>query len=108
MNEHRSHSDLDRDDDLESLTLLGLDHGAGLEEMRAAYLQRIHEHPPDKDPEAFEQIRDAYDLLRDPVRRITRMLSTVDPERPLVDLLGDETPRCHVGPDRWLAAIEGR
>lgn len=107
MKEVGRHSSLGHDDKLGPLTLLGLDQGAAPEEIRAAYLQLIYEHPPDKDPQAFERIRDAYDLLCDPIRRVDRMMSTVDPERPLVDLLGDENPRCHVGPDPWLKAIEG-
>lgn len=90
------------------LAVLGLDHGAGAEEIRAAYLRLIREYPPDREPEAFERIRDAHDLLCDPVQRAERLMLLVDPTQPLEDLLGKRRARLFAGPEPWLAAMGGR
>ena len=41
--------------------VLGVNQDAGEEEIRAAYVRKVKEHPPDRTPEEFERIRDAYD-----------------------------------------------
>ena len=50
-----------------ALSVLGISSEAKPDEIRAAYLKQTAAHPPDKDPAEFEKIRDAYDLLKDPV-----------------------------------------
>ena len=60
---------------------------AGDEEIRAAYLRKVKEYPPDRAPREFEKVRDAYELLRDPRRRTRQMLLSADPNQPLVSLL---------------------
>ena len=88
-------------------TVLGLDSEADEAQIRAAYLAKVKAHPPDRDPEAFERIRDAYQDLSDPRRRGERMLMAVDPAAPLVALLaGKDDRRRFVGPRRWLDAIK--
>jgi hypothetical protein len=69
----------------------------------------VVEHPPDRSPEQFERIRDAYEVLRDPYRRIERALLSVDPEAPLVTLL-DAVPgqRRFIGPERWMMVLRKR
>ena len=85
---------------------LGLEAGAGDEQVRAAYIEQVRLHPPDRDQEQFERVRDAYEELRDPRRRAQRLLFSVDPCQPLPSLLsGQAGPRCHVGPGPWLAAL---
>ena len=61
--------------------VLGVGQDAGEEEIRAAYVRKVKEHPPDRSPEEFERIRDAYDSLRDPRRRMREKLLSVDPLR---------------------------
>jgi len=86
--------------------ILGVPIEATEEEVRAAYLSKVKEHPPERSPEEFERIRDAYDALRDPRRRAARVLA-VDPGAPLVSLLDGLPPRREfVGPDPWLAALK--
>ena len=36
------------------------------EQIHAAYLEQVRQHPPDRDPDQFECIRDAFEQLRDP------------------------------------------
>ncbi len=88
---------------------LGVSEDAGDEEIRAAYLQKIKEFPPERAPREFEKIRDAYELLRDPRRRAAQMLVALHPDAPLVSLLqgrGSE-PR-FTGPEAWLAVAAER
>ena len=43
--------------------VLGIDAEAGEEEIRAAYLRKVKEYPPDRSPREFERVRDAYEIL---------------------------------------------
>jgi curved DNA-binding protein CbpA len=96
-------SDRKRGDDLDPASVLDLEPDAGDDEVRAAYLRLIKEHPPERDPAAFERIRDAYDALRDPGRRARSLLLSVDPDAPLARLLESlPRPRSFVGPGPWL------
>ncbi len=86
--------------------VLGVAQDAGDEAIRAAYLGALKEHPPDADPEGFERVRDAWEVLRDPCRRTARVLLAADPEAPLESLLDERRPpRRFLGPEPWLAAI---
>jgi preprotein translocase subunit Sec63 len=86
--------------------ILGVAPNAGDEEIRAAYLRKVKENPPDRSPAAFERIRDAYEILGDPRRRAFHLLLSVDPEAPLVSLLPTRTPeRRFTGPGPWLAVL---
>jgi curved DNA-binding protein CbpA len=79
---------------------------AGDEEIRAAYLRKVKEHPPDRAPREFERVRDAYEALRDPRRRTRHLLVSVDPAQPLISLLDGRVPeRRFTGPDAWLAVL---
>ena len=55
--------------------ILGVAANAREEEIRAAYLTKVKEFPPDRAPAEFERIRDAYDTLRDPRKRARAMFS---------------------------------
>ena len=54
--------------------VLGIEAEAGDEEIRAAYLRKVKEYPPDRSPREFERVRDAYDMLRDPRRRTRQQI----------------------------------
>ncbi len=86
--------------------VLGVGPNASDEEIRAAYLRGVKEHPPERSPAAFERIRDAYEVLRDPRRRALYFLLSVDSEAPLVSLLANRPrQRQFVGPSPWLAVL---
>ena len=86
--------------------ILGVKPNASDEEIRAAYLRKVKEHPPERSPTAFERVRDAYEVLRDPRRRALYFLLSVDPEAPLVSLLTDQPrEKRFVGPSPWLAVL---
>jgi curved DNA-binding protein CbpA len=89
--------------------ILGIGEDAGDDEIRAAYLRLVKEHPPEASPEQFERIRDAYDILRDPKRRTRNMLFSADPFAPLTDVLNDIAPRRRfTGPAPWLEVLKGK
>jgi hypothetical protein len=90
----------------EARLLLGVCEEAGEEQIRSAYLAKVREFPPDKDPDAFERIRDAYDQLKDPRARARQVLHCADPSAPLADLLSGLAPvRRFAGPKMWMDAL---
>jgi DnaJ-domain-containing protein 1 len=87
--------------------ILGVTPGCDAETLRRAYLERLKESPPDRAPAEFERVRDAYEALRDPRRRIETLLALADPDLPLVELLGDEVEaRAFVEARLWQEALE--
>ncbi len=89
--------------------VLGIGPDAGEEEIRAAYVRKVKEHPPDRSPEEFERIRDAYGSLRDPRRRIQDRLFAVDPGAPFVSVIDLQSrPRRFAGPQPWLEVLKGK
>lgn len=80
---------------------------AGEEEIRAAYLRKIKEYPPDRAPDEFERVRDAYEVLRDPRTRTRNMLFGGERLAPLDHLLdGRQDGRRFAGLKLWLAALK--
>ena len=89
--------------------VLGLRPGAEDQQIRAAYLAKLKQFPPDRSPAEFEQVRDAYELLRDRRRRAQHTLFSVNPEAHLESLLdGKDNDRQFVGPGPWLAVLKER
>ena len=89
--------------------ILGVSMDADEKQIRSAYIQKVKDFPPDRDPEQFERIRDAYELLRDPARRVKSMIIAVDPQADLVTLLNNgANNRRWVGPDPWLKVLNER
>ena len=87
--------------------ILGVAIDAGKEEIRAAYLRKVKEFPPDREPEQFERIRDAYENFNNPRRRMQTMLESVNPLAPLASLLDKKSRRRNfTGPEPWLAVLK--
>jgi DnaJ-domain-containing protein 1 len=90
-------------------TIIGVTPDATPEEIRAAYLNKIKEYPPERFAAEFERIRDAYAILRDARDRSRLMLQSINPEAPLETLLDHRKQTRHfVGPEAWLAAMRER
>lgn len=89
--------------------VLGVAEDASEDELRAAYMRGLREYPPDRAPEQFQRLREAYDYLRDPEIRFKSMLRGDDPEQRLADWLDvHPAPRKYPGPGPWLAAMRKR
>ena len=89
--------------------ILGVSGDDDAGRIRAAYLNKIKQYPPETHPEAFERIRDAYNALRDPHGRMRIMLQVADLEAPLLRLLDNQPRQRHfVGPEGWIDAMKAR
>ena len=80
------------------------------EEVRQAWLAGIRRSPPDRDPEAFGKLREAYDFLRDPLRARSERLFGAPDIKSFSDL-AEKLPREKewLGPAAWLQLLgEGR
>ena len=89
--------------------ILGVALNASDEDIRAAYLRKVKEHPPEQAPEIFEQVRDAYNTLRDPRLRMRAMLESGDAPVPLASLItAHEAKRRHCGQALWLEVLKRR
>jgi DnaJ-class molecular chaperone len=91
---------------MDPFAVLGLDDTATDEAVRAAYMQALRASPPDRDPEGFRRIREAYEALRDAESRLAFRLFGPPPLANLEDLL-DALPeeRRYVGPGPWLDVL---
>lgn len=91
----------------EARALMGVGDDASPQELHAAYLRLVRQHPPDRDPEQFESIRNAYDLLRNPRARAMQVISGPNPLAPLLELVSEaKSPLRHVSMDLWMAALK--
>lgn len=50
--------------------VLGVSRGASADEIRQAYFTMVRQHPPERDPDAFKRIRDAYERLKSLEKRV--------------------------------------
>ena len=92
--------------------VLGLPHSASDADIRHRYLELVRRHAPERDPERFQKVTEAYEALRDRRRRIQSMLFGVTeyPDHEMaLDALVDahRTPRRTPGLKTLLAA-EGK
>ena len=86
--------------------VLGVSEKASDQELRAAYIALLRRYPPDRAPDEFERIRDAYDELNDPDRRASAMLfSGRDIASPLSYLKQSSARRTRAPLGIWLKAI---
>jgi hypothetical protein len=91
----------------QAASLLGVSASAIEKEIRRAYLDRVRAAPPDREPELFERIRDAYEQLRDPAVRARQVLEGPSPALPLPSLLDGLKPqRRFVASTLWLNVLK--
>jgi len=84
--------------------VLGVPRDSTDRQINKAFLARTKEHPPDRDPEQFERVKDAYETLRDPMRRAGIMLEAIEPKCSLGATLEKiEDTGGFVGVEPWLA-----
>ncbi|MBO0723547.1 MAG: DnaJ domain-containing protein [Blastocatellia bacterium] len=60
--------------------VLGVERTAGEAEIKKAYFRLLREHPPERDPEGFKQIRAAYEKLRAGAERAVTDLFLIEEE----------------------------
>ena len=88
--------------------ILGVPPNASEDEIRAAYLLKVREFPPDRAPEEFERVRDSYDTLRNPRKRARSLLLAPD-FGPLASLVDRCPPRrIFAGPQPWREVLKSK
>jgi len=76
--------------------ILGVKQDAEFEEIRSAYLKLVREFPPDRYPETFRELHDAYEIVCDPWKQAESILLNVMAEVNLLSVIEDlekELPR---------------
>ncbi len=58
--------------------ILGINSSSDDKTIRNAYLQLVKEHPPDRDPEKFKKIAEAYEAIKDEEKRLKYYLLNKD------------------------------
>ncbi len=58
--------------------ILGINSSSDDKTIRNAYLRLVKEHSPDRDPEKFKKIADAYETVKDENRRLKYYLFNKD------------------------------
>lgn len=92
--------------------VLGIEQSVDDEAIRAAYLARLKLYPPDRAPEEFERVREAYEQLRDRRQRARLMIFSAGRNQSLTSALsatigGAGRPR-YAGSGAWLAVLQGK
>lgn len=67
---------------LDPFAVLGVPPEAGETEIRARYLELVKQHPPERDPEKFREIRAAFEAAKDPLLIASRLIEPPDDEQP--------------------------
>lgn len=89
--------------------VLGIARGAGAEEIRQAYFAKVREHPPERDPEAFKRVREAYERLRSLEKRVESDVFLMKELAPSFEPAPPTTPvRPSVDPAAILLWVEER
>ena len=69
--------------------ILGLPPGCSEADVRHRYLELVRQYPPDRAPERFVEIHDAYEKIRDPVVRLEAMLFDLESTETLATITAD-------------------
>lgn len=74
-------------------TILGITSDAADDTIRRRYLELVRIHTPERDPERFAAVREAYEKLRDPVNRLRYLLFEAGKEDSIQSILTDARAR---------------
>ena len=86
---------------------LGVDENASAHDIRQAYLEKVRTYPPEKDPDQFQAVSQAYSLLQDSISRARLRLfglKAPDTHPSLSSLVPASASRKPVGCDKWIDA----
>ena len=84
--------------------LLGVAEDTSDDAIKKAYLQRVREHPPERDPERFQAIRAAFELIKTRPDRLRYRLFAQDTP----DVAGLIASTLQPGPRRRLTETQLR
>jgi DnaJ-class molecular chaperone len=69
--------------------ILDLAPSASEEQIRKRYLELVRQFTPEKEPLRFAEIRDAYDVLKDPIARMRTRLTGVSKAATINEIAAD-------------------
>lgn len=69
--------------------VLGIGHDCDPETIRRRYLELVRTHSPERDPERFAEIREAYEQIRDPIVNLEHRLFNPVPSRSIEELIAE-------------------
>jgi curved DNA-binding protein CbpA len=69
--------------------ILGIVRGSTEADVRRRYLELVRQYPPDREPERFTEIHQAYEKLRDPVVRLESKLFDLESGDSMVEIVAD-------------------
>jgi len=91
--------------------ILSIDESAKQSEIRSAYIKKIQVFTPEKYPEKFQEINEAYNMIKDEVKRAELSVFGVQGfkknERLADMLVEDHSTRNRIGIDTWLDLMKG-
>ena len=73
--------------------ILDLARGASEADIRRRYLELVRQYPPDRDPQRFTEIHQAYEKLRDPVLRMEAKLFDLESGETIAGIIADVQKR---------------
>lgn len=73
--------------------ILGVSRGSSEADIRRRYLELVRQYPPDRDPERFTEIHQAYEKLRDPVVRLESNLFDLESSETMAGIMADVRQR---------------
>lgn len=90
---------------LNPFDVLGVDETASDADVKKAYFKMVRKFTPEKHAEQFKTIREAYDALKDPSRRLeAEVFSFIKPaDEPVLEV--DELPPIELDQDTFLKWI---
>ncbi len=96
---------------------LNVPESATSEEIRTAYLKLVHKFPPEHYPEKFQEISEAYEVIKDEIRQSKlKIFGTPKNEKndgyweasDFINLLPKpEIKKIKIGVDAWMVANTG-
>lgn len=69
--------------------IFGVSPDSSDEAIRRRYLELVRRHTPERDPRRFAEVRNAYEKLRDPVRRLQYTLFEAGREESIAAIRSD-------------------
>lgn len=69
--------------------VLGISQDCDPETIRRRYLELVRAHSPERDPERFAEIREAYEQTRDPIVNLEHRLFNPVPGRSIEELIAE-------------------
>jgi len=89
---------------------LGVSPDADEATLRRRYLELVRQNPPEKCPQEFAEIHEAYGQLRDPVTRLQRQVFGLRSDESLDDIIADLRSRvqdARIPTETLLSLAEG-